>query len=132
MTTSTRPRPDDLEAAEFALRWVFSDLRFAQDQVTPEAALYAFRVMKKVDVGSRAAYGLFQLTQLPLNVRSWSDIPREIYGAVREAMKQPGKPMKSRIALAFIARQHQRLLQHHLNDPETHPCPDFSDKSLWF
>jgi hypothetical protein len=58
--------------------------------------LYAFRVMKKVDVGSRAAYGLFQLTQLPLNVRSWSDIPREIYGAVREAMKQPGKPMKSR------------------------------------
>jgi hypothetical protein len=124
-------QPDELAAADFALRWVFPDLKFERNQITPDAALYGFRVMRKVDIGSRAAYGLFQLTTLPLKVTTWSDIPKEIYQAVREAMKDPRKPMKSRVALAFIALQHQRLLQYHLNDPETHPCPEFSDKSLW-
>ena len=72
-----------------------------------------------------------KLTQLPLNVRSWSDIPKEVFDGAKEAVKEPQKSMKSRSAIALIALQHQRLMQWHLKDPETHPCPDFSDLSLW-
>ena len=124
-------QPDQLEVAEKALRWVFPDLKFDRTQITPDAALYSFRVLRKVNLGARVAYGLYQLTQLPLNVREWSDIPQEIFSAVKDALEDPGKSMKSRIALALIALQHERLLQYHLRDPETFPCPDFSDLSLW-
>lgn len=128
---ASKPSPDRLEAAEAALRWVFPDLQFQPGQITPAAAVDAFRVLKKVDRGSRIARGLFELVQLPLNARSWSDIPEAVWDAAKEALKEPGHSMKSKVAVALIALQHERLMQWHLRDPENHPCPDFASYSLF-
>jgi hypothetical protein len=120
------PNPEQAAAAEAALRYVFPDLRFRREQITLDAAKFAFEVLRRVDLGARAAYGLFKLYEGTLVVTEWSDIPKAVYDAAKEASAHPDRPMKSRIALAFIAWTLQRLMQKHLDDPETFPCPDYS------
>ena len=123
------PNPEQAAAAEAALRFVFPDLKFQREQITLDAAKFALEVLRRVDVGARAAFGLFKLYQGTQVITEWNDIPKAIYDAAKEAAAHPDEPMKSRIALAFIAWTLQRLLQKHLDDPETFPCPDFRDLS---
>ena len=120
------PTPEQLQAAEGALSWVYPDLKFERSQITTDAALFAFVVMRKVNIGARAAYGMFKLYSL-VPPGKWSAIPKQVTKAVLAALQKPGKSLKSQIALAFIAWPHQRNLQLHLREPETYPCPDFRD-----
>ena len=131
MSTVTELTEEQMNLASDALRGVFDDLKFLATQITPDAAADAFRAMRKLDHGSRVARGLFELVTLPISVRAWSDIPKELWGALKEALAEPGKSVKSRIGIALIVLQHKRLMQKHLDDPETFPCPEFHQASLW-
>ena len=131
MSTGMQLTEDRLKLVVAALLWVFPDLRFTPPQVTPEAAAYAFQAMRKLDAGSRVARGLFELVSLPLAVQKWSDIPEGLWDAFKEAMKEPGKSVKSRVGIALIVLQHLRQMQSHLDNPEAQPCPAFDQASLW-
>ena len=121
-----RPDPETLEAAEKALRFLFEkphDLRFRRDQITLDAAVFAFKALKKVDIASRASMGLFKLWK-PVPVRKWSQIPKLFAKAAKKALDEPGVYKKSRVG-ATVVISHRRNLQYHLDHPDTFPCPDF-------
>lgn len=123
MAEAEKPTPEQLDAAEAALLFIFPDLKFRRHQITLEAAVFAFVVLRKVDLGARAAYGMFKLYPTT-PIRKWSQIPKHIFNAVLAATKNK-KSVKSKISLALIALQHQRNLQNHLDNPETFPCPEY-------
>ena len=115
------------EAAEKALNFLFSPpLVFTRERITPEAAIFAFKALIKVDQGSRASYGLFKLWS-PVPATSWKGIATKFAKAVIGALKDPDQYKKSLIGLAYIVQPHRRNLQLHLRDPDTFPCPEFKD-----
>ena len=120
-----KPLPYQAEAAAAALRYVYPDLIFTTNNITLDAAKFAFEVLRRVDLGARAAYGFFKLYSGTITITEWSDIPKAVYDAAKAAAEHPNKSMKSSISLAFIALPSKRLLQKHLDDPDTFPCPDF-------
>jgi len=116
------PTPEALAAADLALRWIYPDLKFNRHQITPDAAVFAFVVLKKVNFAARMSYGAFKLYGVPTG---WSFIPKQVISGALGALKKPGKSLSNRVSLALIAWPHQRNLQKHLNEPDVYPCPDF-------
>ncbi|MDA2923754.1 hypothetical protein MYX65_03690 [Acidobacteria bacterium AH-259-L09] len=114
-----------LDAAEKALRFVFQNppLQFKRSQITLDAAVFAFQVLIKVDQASRASLGLFKLWS-PIPVRSWAGISKIFVKAVIAALKDPTKYGRSKIG-ATVAITYRRLLQAHLAEPSTFPCPEY-------
>ncbi|GAB5534010.1 MAG: hypothetical protein Rubg2KO_02590 [Rubricoccaceae bacterium] len=110
------------DSAYEALRFIYPTLNVTKSQVTPQAAAFAFKVLVKVDQGTRFSSGLFKLNRV---YTSWSSIPTAFAQAVYTALKNPDAKLKNAVASAFIAKQHRRNLQQHLLMPDVMPCPDF-------
>ncbi len=120
------PTPQQLAAAEKALRFVFPNLQFVRSQITPEAAAFAFETVRRVDIGSRVAGGLFKLYDLSKPVHEWKDIVDTIVAAVEEALKDPQESVKSEIGLAYIRYFYSHGIQANLTYGEdVYPCPEF-------
>ena len=116
-----RPAPYQVQAAAAALRFIYPDLVFTDDQVTLDSAKFAFEMVRQVDLGARAAYGLFKLYTGTITITKWSDIPKSVYDAAKAAAERPSENMKSPVAVAFLALPYRRLIEKHLQDP-AFPC----------
>jgi hypothetical protein len=124
MSVTLLTDPVKQEAAEKALNALFQPpLRFKRDQITLDAAVFAFRSIVKVDQASRMSAGLFKLWS-PTPIRSVAGIAMAFAKAVIAATRDPNAYKQSPIG-STIAVVHRRNLQYHLDDPETFPCPDY-------
>jgi hypothetical protein len=121
------PTQSQSAAATAALRYIYPNIRVRDSQITLDAAKFAFELVRRVDIGARAAYGLFKIYGGSLTVTEWKDIPNFVYEAAKAAAEHPNESMRSLIAVTFIALPLQRLVQAHLDDPETFPCPGFAE-----
>jgi len=110
------------EAGYKALKLIYPNLKFTKNQVTPQATAFAFKLLYKVDNGTRWSGAIFNLYGV---YTSWSQLPKVFSKSVYDFLKNPNQAMMNRITLYFVASQHQRNLQYHLNDPENFPCPAF-------
>lgn len=117
-----KPSTIQLDAAEKSLRFIYPSLQFKRNQITPQAAAFAFKVIVKVDKGTRISSGLFKLTGV---YTSWKSLPQKFVKAIYELFKDPSEFKKNAVSAAYIASPHRRNLQYHLDDPDTFPCPDF-------
>lgn len=113
-----------VDSAYQALKFVFPDLNIKKEQITPEAAAFAFKVLVKVDKGARFSKGAFDLHKV---YSSWTSFGIAFCKAISEILKNPNKTFKNPVAIALIAKQHERNLKMHLQNPETFPCPDFKN-----
>ena len=117
------------KVAGMALRFVYPGIIVADQRISPRTAVIALYLARALDGTSRATYGAFKFyegvtTGILKGQLSWQDVPKAAIDAARDALKDD-IPKRNAIASAFIHRAcPQRLMQQHLNNPETFPPPE--------
>lgn len=105
-----------------ALKSIYPTLMVQWHQITPDAAVFTAKLIQKVDAGARASASLYGA----VGVRSWASIGLAAIKVIANYIDTD--TFKSNlISIRFIASQHERNLQMHLQDPQTFPCPDFAN-----
>ena len=115
------------QAAEKALRYVYPNLSFTYNQITPDAAYFAFASLCACSAIARSTKAIFDIYSAAVHGATggdWKKFGKESVQAVLDLFSGGGKPEKNSIASSVMAWRYLRLLQHHLIDPETFPCPE--------
>jgi hypothetical protein len=127
--TYQQPSPAQRRAVTAALLFVYPDIRIPRRaQYTPDLAALVFMLARALDSTSRITYGLFSFYEgllggMAARTLTWKSIPEALAGAVKGAVED-SQPQRNALASAFVRMRYpQRLVERHMDDPDTHPLP---------
>ena len=98
---------------------------FGPEDITPEAAYFAFQLAAEVDDASRVSKGLFNVYKSFLTggkPSSFKKIPKKLAKEALKLGKDPNRMKMNKIGKTG-AVVHGRRLERHLQMPDVHPCP---------